>query len=65
MTDRDAAMDALVEQLATAGLPESNTDDDGDEAMCLTPEGEKVTRQLAISDEGEQDAADGGAAGGG
>jgi hypothetical protein len=48
MTDHDAEMDALVKQLVTAGLIEVFTDDDGDEAMRLTPDGEKVARQLAL-----------------
>jgi hypothetical protein len=58
MTDHDAEMDALVQGLVTAGLIETFTDDDGDEAMRLTPEGdeamrltpegEKVARQLAL-----------------
>jgi hypothetical protein len=48
MTDHDAEMDAMVQQLVTAGLIETFTDDDGDEAMRLTPDGEKVARQLAL-----------------
>jgi hypothetical protein len=48
MTDRAADLDALVQQLVTAGLIETFTDDDGDEAMRLTPDGEKVARQLAL-----------------
>jgi hypothetical protein len=51
MTEHDAEMDAMMEQLVTAGLLETFTDDDGDEAMRLTPDGEKVARQLAMSDE--------------
>lgn len=39
MTDHDAEMDALAQQLVAAGLLEMFTDDDGDEAMRLTPEG--------------------------
>jgi hypothetical protein len=54
--DRDTQLDAMVEQLVDAGLLETFTDDDGDEAMRLTPEGEKVARQMAMSDEGGQDA---------
>jgi hypothetical protein len=42
MTDHDAELDALVQQLVTAGLIEVFTDDDGDEAMRLTPDGEWV-----------------------
>ena len=49
-------MDALMEQLVTAGLLELFTDDDGDEAMRLTPEGEKVARQMAMTDDDGQDA---------
>ena len=56
MTDHDAELDALAQQLVTAGLLELFTDADGDEAMRLTPEGEKVARQLAMSDEDDQDA---------
>jgi hypothetical protein len=56
MTDHDAQLDALVQQLVTAGLLELLTDDDGDEAMRLTPEGEKVARQLAMSDDNDPDA---------
>jgi hypothetical protein len=37
----------MVQQLITAGLTETFTDDD-DEAMRLIPEGEKVARQLAL-----------------
>jgi hypothetical protein len=44
-----------VQQLVTAGLLELFTDDDGDEAMRLTPEGEKVARQLAMTDDDSQD----------
>jgi len=51
VSDHDAELDALVEQPVTAGLLELFTDDAGDEAMRLTPEGEKVARQLAISGE--------------
>jgi hypothetical protein len=34
MTDHDAEMDALVQQLVTAGLLETFTADDGDEACA-------------------------------
>jgi hypothetical protein len=37
--DRDTQLDAMVEQLVDAGLLETFTDDDDDEAMRLTPEG--------------------------
>jgi hypothetical protein len=48
MTDHDAQLEALMRQLVTAGLLETFTDDDGDEAMRLTADGEKVARQLAL-----------------
>ena len=49
MTDHDATLDALTKQLVQAGLVELFTDDDGDEAMRSTPEGERVARQLAMT----------------
>jgi len=39
-----------------AGLVEVYTDDDGDEAMRLSPEGEKVARELAMTDDDGADA---------
>jgi hypothetical protein len=48
MTDHDAQLDAMTKQLVTAGLLHLFTDDDGDEARRLTPDGEKVARQLAL-----------------
>jgi hypothetical protein len=48
MTEHDAEMDALMQPLVEAGLLELFTDDDGDEATRLTPEGERVARQLAM-----------------
>jgi hypothetical protein len=42
--------------VVAAGLLETFTDDDGDEAMRLTPEGEMVARQLVMSDDNDQDA---------
>jgi hypothetical protein len=48
MTEHDAEMDALMQSLVEAGLLELFTDDDGDEAMSLTADGEKVARQLAL-----------------
>ena len=56
MTDRDATLDAMTKQLVAAGLLELFTDDDGDEAMRPTPEGEPVARQLAMTAEEGQDA---------
>ena len=53
MADHDAELDAMGKQLAAAGLSETFTDD-SDEAMRLTPEGEKVARQLGMSDEAGQ-----------
>jgi hypothetical protein len=40
MTYHDAEMDALMQRLFTAGLIETFTDDDGDEPMRLTRNGE-------------------------
>ena len=51
MTDHDAELDALTKQLVTAGLLELLTDDDGKDAMRLTPAGEQVARQLAMTGE--------------
>ena len=51
MTDHDAELDAIIEGAQAAGLIEVYTDDDGDEAMRLTPDGERVARQLAMTDE--------------
>jgi len=54
MTGHDAEMDALRDQLAEAGLIEVYTDDQGGEAYRLTPEGEKVARQLAMTEREEE-----------
>jgi hypothetical protein len=55
MTDPNAELDAILEQVEAAGLVETYTDDDGKEAMRLTPEGERVARQLAMMGEDGQD----------
>ncbi len=55
MTDHDAEMDALLDQLEAAGMVEVYTDD-GQQAMRLTPDGERVARQLAMAGEDGQDA---------
>jgi hypothetical protein len=49
VTDCSAELDALAAQLAEAGMSDIYTDDQGKEAYRLTPEGEKVARQLAMS----------------
>ncbi|MGD8485939.1 MAG: hypothetical protein PVG27_02105 [Chloroflexota bacterium] len=57
MTDpRDAELDTLVEQLEEAGYIEQYVNADGEDAMRLTPDGERVARQLAMLDEAGQDA---------
>ena len=57
MTDpRDAELDDLVEQLEEAGYIEQYVNADGEDAMRLTPDGERVARQLAMLDEAGQDA---------
>lgn len=42
-------MDALLDQLEAAGLVEVYVSEDGKNATRLTPEGEKVAKQLAIT----------------
>jgi hypothetical protein len=54
VTDPDAEMDGMTKQFVTAGLLETFTDDDGKPATRLTPDGEKVARQLALG--ADQDA---------
>lgn len=54
--DPDAELDAILEQVESAGLVEQFTDDDGRPAMRLTPEGVRVARQLAMLGEDGQDA---------
>ena len=49
--DRDAEYDRLVDELAEAGSVERT-----DEGVKLTPEGEQVARQLAMTDEDGQGA---------
>jgi hypothetical protein len=56
VTDRDAELDAMTKQLVAAGLLELFTDDDGHEAFRLTPDGERVARQMTMSDDDGQDA---------
>ena len=53
MSDHDAEMDAILELLEGAGLVEQYTDDEGKEAMRLTPDGARVARQMAMSDDPE------------
>ena len=54
--DHDAELDAILEQVETAGLVEQFIDEHGRPAMRLTPEGVRVARQLAMTDEAGQDA---------
>ena len=56
MSDDDAELDAILEQIEAAGLVEQYVDDDGKQAMRLTPEGLRVARQLAMLGEDGQDA---------
>ena len=56
MTDPDAELDAILEQVEAAGPVEHCTDEDGKETMRLTPEGESVARQLTMLGEDGQDA---------
>jgi hypothetical protein len=56
VTDHDAELDVILEQVEAAGLVEVYTDEDGKQAMRLTPEGERVARQQAMLGEEGQDA---------
>jgi hypothetical protein len=54
MTDQrptDAEMDELVSELADAGLLTIEYDPEGTERWRLTPDGERVARQLAMSED--------------
>ena len=42
MSDHSEELDALVDQLEAAGLVEQYTNEDGKEAMRLTPAGEQA-----------------------
>jgi hypothetical protein len=44
-------MDALIAELAAAGLLTIGTDAEGQETWTLTPEGAQGARQLAMGDE--------------
>lgn len=56
MTDQTAELDAILEQVEAAGFVEQYVDEDGQQAMRLTPEGVRVARQLAMLGEDGQDA---------
>jgi hypothetical protein len=45
MTGHDAEFDVILEQVGAAGLVEVYIDEDGLQAMRLTPDGERVARQ--------------------
>ncbi len=49
MTDHDAEADAIVAVLEAAGLIAVEVRADGEESYVLTPDGERVARQLAMS----------------
>ena len=51
MTDHDAELDAILEGAQKARIVEVYTDDEGQQVMRLTPKGEQVARQLAMTDE--------------
>jgi len=59
MTDHDPEVDAVVEELQRAGFVTIGTDAEGNETWTLTPTGEQVANQMAMSSE---DGAAGGAA---
>ena len=54
--DHDAELDAILEQVETAGLVEQYVDEQGRPAMRLTAEGLRVARQLVMLGEDGQDA---------
>lgn len=54
--DHDAELDAILEQVEAAGLVEQYVDEQGKQAMRLTPDGERVARQLAMTDDDGQTA---------
>jgi DNA-binding MarR family transcriptional regulator len=49
MTHHDDEMDAILEQLEGAGLVEVYVNADGKQAMRLTDDGERLARQMAMS----------------
>jgi hypothetical protein len=51
MTDHDAEMDAIVEELQRAGFVVIGTDAEGEETWTLTPAGEQIALQLSMSSE--------------
>jgi hypothetical protein len=51
MTDHDAQMDAILEPLEAAGLVEVYVKADGKQAMRLTGDGERLARQMAMSED--------------
>jgi hypothetical protein len=54
--DTEAELDAILEQVQAAGLVEQFTDEQGQAAMRLTPDGVRVARQLAMIGEDGQEA---------
>jgi hypothetical protein len=57
MSDHDAEMDALLDQLARASLTETYIGEDGRQHIQLTADGERVTKMLAmVAEEDERDA---------
>ena len=51
MTDHDAELDAILEGAQKARIVEAYTDDEGQQVLRLTPKGDLVARQLAMTDE--------------
>ena len=51
MADHDAEMDAIVTMLSKADMVEEYVNEDGKRAMRLTADGERVARQMALSDD--------------
>ena len=53
--DLDSETEAILDAAEAAGLVEAYIDDEGRQVMRLTPVGERVARQLAMTDEAGQD----------
>ena len=51
MTDHDAELDAIVAMLSEAGLVDQDTNEDGQEALRLSPRGAQLGRAMAMGGE--------------
>ena len=51
MTDHEPDVQATIDMLVEVGMVEEYVHEDGKPALRLTPKGERVARQLAMTDE--------------